>query len=46
MLFIKISFKTNKLVNRKDIIEPLLKYLNNSLHFNQIKEGYIKKHTN
>ncbi len=40
--FHKISFKTNKLVSRKDIIEPLLKYLNSSLHFNQIKEGYIK----
>jgi hypothetical protein len=39
--FHKISFKTNKLVNRKDIIEPLLQYINNSKHFNQIKAVYI-----
>ena len=40
--FHQIYFKTNELVNRKDIIEPLLIYLNNSRHFNQIKEVYIK----
>lgn len=38
----KISFKTNKLVSRKDFIEPILKYLNSSLYFNQIKEVYVK----
>lgn len=40
--FHQINFKTNKLVNRKDIIEPLLQYLNSSKYFNQIKGGYIK----
>jgi len=37
-----ISFTTNKISNRKDIIEPLLKYLNNSTFFNQIQNVYIK----
>jgi hypothetical protein len=37
-----ISFTTSKLTNRKDIIEPLLRYFNNSKYFNQIKGAYIK----
>lgn len=40
--FHMISFTTDKLTNRKDIVEPLLKYLNNSTYFNQIKNVYIQ----
>jgi hypothetical protein len=38
----KITFKTNKLVNRKDFMDPILKYLNNSLYYNKIKDVLIK----
>lgn len=37
-----ISFTTAELVNRKDIIEPLLTYLNNSVYFNKIKDVYFE----
>lgn len=37
-----ISFVTNKLTSRKDIIEPLTAYLNNSLYFNQVKAVYMQ----
>jgi hypothetical protein len=37
-----ISFNTKKITTNKNVIEPLLKYLNNSLYFNQIKNVYIK----
>ena len=37
-----ISFSTNKLTNKKDIIEPLITYFNNNVYFNQIKDVYIK----
>ncbi len=39
-----ISFTTKQLTNRKDIIEPLLKYFNNSAYFDQIKNVYIQNH--
>jgi len=39
--FHKISFGTNKVLNEKDIVEPLLKYLNNSVYFNDVQKiGY------
>jgi hypothetical protein len=37
-----ISFTTSKLTNRKDIVEPLLDYLNNSLYFNEVRNVYIQ----
>jgi len=37
-----ISFTTRKITNRKDNIEPLLQYLNNSKYFNQVKGVYIQ----
>jgi hypothetical protein len=40
--FHAISVTTNKLSNRKDVIEPLLAYLNNSSYFNEIKRVYMK----
>lgn len=40
--FHQVTFKTKKLVNRKDVIEPLLQYLNSTNYFNQIKTVYIK----
>ncbi|NHM06141.1 hypothetical protein G4D82_02820 [Flavobacterium sp. CYK-4] len=42
----KISFVTNALSKRENIIEPLLKYLNNSKYFNQIKMVYIQNEKN
>ena len=36
-----ISFLSNGLVNEKEVVEPLLKYLNNSAYFNSIQKiGY------
>lgn len=36
-----ISFLSNELVNEKEVVEPLLKYLNNSAYFNSIQKiGY------
>jgi hypothetical protein len=36
-----ISFVSNGMVNEKDVVEPLLKYLNNSAYFNSIQKiGY------
>lgn len=40
--FHKISFVTNTLTKRSDIIEPLMKYLNNSIYFVQIRNVYIQ----
>ena len=37
-----ISFTTNKISNRKEILEPILKYLNNSTYFTELKNAYIK----
>ncbi|TDO83873.1 hypothetical protein EV143_101315 [Flavobacterium chryseum] len=39
--FHTISFVSNKLTNEKDVVEPLLKYLNSSEYFNKIQKiGY------
>lgn len=36
-----ISFLSNGLINEKEVVEPLLKYLNNSAYFNSIQKiGY------
>jgi hypothetical protein len=37
-----ISFTTKKITNRKNVIEPLLAYMNNSNYFNQIKTVWNK----
>lgn len=36
--FHTISFVSNELINEKEVIEPLLKYLNNSEYFNSIQK--------
>lgn len=39
--FHTISFVSNKLVNEKEVVEPLIKYLNNSAYFTSIQKiGY------
>lgn len=40
--FHKITFITSKLSGRKEIVDPLLKYLNSSTYYNALKEGYIR----
>jgi len=37
-----ISFTTNKPINLKEIIDPLMAYFNNSVYFEQMKSVYIK----
>lgn len=36
--FHTISFVSNKAVNEKEVVEPLLKYLNNSAYFNAVQK--------